>query len=122
MHLDRYLLYGWIVSSNTHMVSFTGSTAHSDESVCVVSIIRIISFTKVDPADVTCKSPYPAIFLPPPFFSADAIFLGNFVGVSIWSAVEPIVGILGAVSTTVKFYVPELQMPEFLLVFRSRPH
>lgn len=42
--------------------------------VCIVSIIRIISFAKADVADVTW----------------------DFVGVAIWSAVEPIAGIFGA--------------------------
>ena len=35
-------------------------------------------------------------------YPADVRYLGDFVGVSIWSAVEPVAGIFGAVSTTVK--------------------
>ncbi|CAF9938603.1 MAG: hypothetical protein ALECFALPRED_007745 [Alectoria fallacina] len=73
-YLDRYLSYSWIVSQKTQFASCTRSTAYQGDSVCIVSIIRIITFTRVDPADITW----------------------NFVGVAIWSAVEPIVGIFGA--------------------------
>ncbi|CAD6593677.1 MAG: hypothetical protein ASARMPRED_007807 [Alectoria sarmentosa] len=81
-YLDRYLSYSWIVSQNTQFESCTRSTAYEGDSVCIVSIIRIITFTRVDPADITW----------------------NFVGVAIWSAVEPIVGIFGAVSTPVSLF------------------
>ena len=98
-YLDRYLSYSWIVSQNTQFASCTRSTAYQGDSVCIVSIIRIITFTRVDPADITCKSTYSSVF-----YSADTACLGNFVGVAIWSAVEPIVGIFGAVSTPVSLF------------------
>ena len=41
------------------------------------------------------------ILYSPAFYPADINLPGNFVGVAIWSAVEPIVGILGAVSIIV---------------------
>ena len=98
-YLDRYLSYSWIVSQNTQFESCTRSTAYEGDSVCIVSIIRIITFTRVDPADITCKTTHSY-----PFYPADTTCLGNFVGVAIWSAVEPIVGIFGAVSTPVSLF------------------
>lgn len=56
--IDCHLPYFWIVGSITYLVFSARSTAHRNDSVCFVSIVRIISFTRVDPADITCNPTY----------------------------------------------------------------
>ncbi|KAF6217677.1 hypothetical protein HO133_006779 [Letharia lupina] len=64
----------WRLRTSTRQKSILTGIFLTAGFVCIVSIVRIISFSRADPSDVTW----------------------NFVWVSIWSAVEPIAGILGA--------------------------
>lgn len=48
----------------------------------------------------------------PPFHPANTASPGDLVGVSIWSAVEPIIGILGAVSTTIEPVFQQRRIPK----------
>ncbi|CAF9941740.1 hypothetical protein IMSHALPRED_002872 [Imshaugia aleurites] len=64
----------WRLRTSTRQKSILTGIFLTAGFVCIVSIIRIVTFSRADPAD----------------------FTWNFVRVAIWSAVEPIVGIFGA--------------------------
>lgn len=63
-------------------------------SVCAVSIVRLVIFSQADPTDVTCTGSiaFRAVAITAYYF----LIIGNFVGVLIWTAVEPCMGIVGA--------------------------